>query len=120
AGVEPHHHAALAVGDIDMAGGIDGCPLRLDQRRRQPALRRAPREELGSALGEPVQNAYSAIAVERGDEELAAAASAAHLRIDQRRAVEVARLGRCGNSRAAGGNAVHALEVVELACAVPA
>ena len=118
AGVEAHHHPALAVGDIHVAGGVDGRALRLNERRRQPTLRRAPREELDAPAGQPVEHADAAIAVERADEELAPAPRAHHLRVDQRRAVEVALLGGGREARPAGRDTVHALEVVELAGAV--
>ena len=92
-GVETHDRAALPVGDEDIAGGVDGRPLRLDQDRRSAVLRCTPGEELGAPVGQPIESADAAIAIERGHQDLPTVAAATHLGIDQGRAVEVARLG---------------------------
>jgi len=119
AGVEAQDHATLAVGDEDIAEAVDGASLRLDQRRLHSRLRRAPREEMHAPIDQPVEDADAAIAVERGDENLLAAAAAAHLRVDERRTVEIAGLRRRGETGAAEGDAIHGSEVVVFAAAVP-
>src|SRR5260370_752446 len=78
---------------------------------RGPTPPSAPRREA-------VEHPHPAIAVEGGDEQVAARAAGADLRVDQRRAVEEARLGRRREPRAPCRDAVERGEVVELAAAV--
>src|SRR5438876_1021966 len=76
--------------------------LRLDQQGRPRGLgRRAAGEEAGAPLREAVEDPDPAIAVEGGDEQVAARAAGADLGVDQRRTVEEARLGFRGQPRSA-------------------
>src|SRR6266498_1478373 len=118
AGVEAHDHATFTVGDKDIAERVHGTPFRLDEGRRLPGLWRAPREELDAAIGQPVEDADAAIAIERGDEDLPTATAAAHLRVNEGRAVEIPGLGGRSETGAPDGDAVHGGEVVVLAAAV--
>jgi hypothetical protein len=102
-----------------VAGPVHRRALRLDEERRGAGLGGAAREEVDAAVDQAVYHAHPAIAIERGHEDLAAAAPAAHLGVVERRAVEVARLGRGGEMGTAGLDAVERRQVVELAAAVP-
>src|SRR5262249_14341340 len=64
-------------------------------------LRRSPGKQLRAAVDHPVEHADLAIAIERGDEQLATVSDSAHLGIQEGRSVKVARLALAGESGSA-------------------
>jgi hypothetical protein len=90
----------------------------LSQDGTNAALGCSPGEQLGPAIDHAIDRAHLSLAVEGGHEELVPAAHRAHLRIGQRRPIEIARLAVGGQPRAAGGDPKDRPEVVGLAADV--
>src|SRR5262249_19677661 len=88
--VELHDDATLSIGHVDVAGAIDREAFGLFEQRRLARRRRAAREELCSAVEQPIENAETAIAVERREQQLLASRGA-ELGVEPRRRIEVAR-----------------------------
>jgi hypothetical protein len=117
--VEAQHDPAVAVRDVDVAARARRRALGLDEQGGARGLGRgATGQEAGASVGQPVEHADAPVAIEGGDEELAARAAGADLGVDERRAVEEAGLVLGRQPRAARRDAVERGEVVELAAAV--
>src|SRR2546428_430041 len=116
--IEANDAALGAMGVVHVAARVPRRPFGLPQARPTASLRRAAGEQFGAPVDEPIERPDLPLAVEGGDEQLAPTPRRSHLRIRQRRAVEVARLGVGAQSRAARGNPIDGPEVVRLAAEV--
>src|SRR5215468_7928555 len=116
--VQAEHHATLPVGHVHGARSVDDAALRLHEKESHSFLGRAAREELGAAVAHAIEGADPPIAIEGGDEEIAAAPAAADLRVDEGRPGEVARLRRRSEARAPRRNAIQRRQIFVLAATV--
>src|SRR5437660_806418 len=107
-----------AIRNIEVARRVDGRGFGLLQDRAGAALGRAAGEELGPPVDHAIQRAHLSLAIEGRYEQLAPAADRAHLRVEQRGAVEISTLDGGAQPGAAGGNSIEGPEVVHLAADV--
>src|SRR5262252_727813 len=71
--VQAEHDATLPVGHVHGARCVDDAALRLHEKESHSVLGRAAREKLGAAVAHAIEGADPPLAIERGDEEIAAA-----------------------------------------------